>query len=83
MTDPVRLRRARWSRAARAGQRLGYLLYAIATIAFFVGLLGEFTDAVVQVVEIGLIGGSVLLAPSILVAYMVRAAEKDDLEHGR
>ncbi|WP_208027190.1 hypothetical protein [Rhabdothermincola sediminis] len=83
MTDPVRQRRARWARAAKAGQRLGYLFYAVATVAFFAGLIGEFTAGTVRLVEIGLIGGSVLLAPSILVTYMVKAAEKDDLEHGR
>lgn len=83
MTDPVRQRRARWARAAKAGQRLGYLFYAFATVAFFAGLIGEFTAGTVRLVEIGLIGGSVLLAPSILITYMVKAAEKDDLEHGR
>lgn len=62
---------------------MGYLLYALATVAFFVGIFGELSDGLVRVVEIGLVGGSVFLAPSILVTYMVKAAEKDDLEHGR
>jgi hypothetical protein len=52
-------------------------------VAFFVGLFTEFSDGLVIVIEIGLIGGSLLLAPAILLTYMVKAAERDDLEHGR
>jgi hypothetical protein len=83
MTDPVRVRRAQWARGARAVSRVGYLLYLVATVAFFVGLFTEFSDGLVIVIEIGLIGGSLLLAPAILLTYMVKAAERDDLEHGR
>jgi hypothetical protein len=37
-TDPVLVRRARIARAVSIGQRLGYALYLVATIGFFVGL---------------------------------------------
>jgi hypothetical protein len=83
MTDPVRVRRAQWARMARMGQRVGYVLYLMATVTFFIGLLTEFGDGLVTIIEIGLIGGSLFLAPAILVTYMVKAAERDDLEHGR
>jgi alkanesulfonate monooxygenase SsuD/methylene tetrahydromethanopterin reductase-like flavin-dependent oxidoreductase (luciferase family) len=81
--DPVRVRRARWVRAAKAVQRLGYAGYLVATVAFFVGLARGFGAGLVRVIEVGLIGGSILLAPAILVVYMAKAAERDDLEHGR
>lgn len=81
--DPVRVRRAQVVRWAKLVQRLGYVLYLVATVAFFVGLVRGFDTGLVTVIEIGLIGGSVLLAPAILVAYMAKAAERDDLEHGR
>jgi len=83
LTDPVRARRARVARFARVGQRLGYLLFAVAAAAFFVGLATTFSRVLVTVIEIGLLGGSAFLAPSIVVGYAVRAAERDDREHGR
>lgn len=81
--DPVRARRAQVAMLAKLGQRLGYLLYAVAAVAFFVGLARDFDDTTVTIVTVGLIAGSVLLAPSIVVSFAVRAAERDDREHGR
>ena len=83
MTDPVRARRAQWQRGAKLAQRLGYVLYLIATVVFFVGLVKGFGASYVTIIEICLIGGSVVLAPAMLVVYMVKAAENDDKEHGR
>jgi hypothetical protein len=83
MTDPIRARRAQWARGAKAGQRVGYLLYLVALVTFFYGLFTEFTDGVAGVITFGLVGGSIVLAPAILVTYMVKAAERDDVEHGR
>jgi hypothetical protein len=37
--DPILARRAQLSTAADAGKRLGYSLFGIAMVAFFVGLL--------------------------------------------
>jgi hypothetical protein len=81
--DPVRARRARVARLATIGQRVGYLLYAVAAIAFFIGLASGFGRGRVVVIEICLLVGSLLLAPSIVLAFAVRAAERDDREHGR
>ncbi len=83
MTDPVRARRAQWARAAKIGQRLGYGAFAVAAVAFFVGLATTFSGGLVTVIEVCLLAGSVFLAPSIVVAFAVRAAERDDQEHGR
>jgi hypothetical protein len=83
VTDPVRARRARAARLATVGQRVGYLLFAVAAVAFFVGLATTFSDSLVLLIEIGLLAGSVFLAPAIVLGYAVRAAERDDQEHGR
>jgi hypothetical protein len=83
VTDPVRVKRARIARLAKIGQRIGYLLFAVSATAFFVGLATELTRALVTLVELCLLVGSVFLAPSIVLAYAVKAAERDDQEHGR
>lgn len=82
-TDPVLVRRAQWSRLATTGSRIGYLLYLVSLVAFFIGFFGEFSSGLILVVEIGLVGGSVFLAPAMLLTYMVKAAVKDDADPGR
>ena len=47
--------------------------------AFIVGFKGP----LVNVVTGCIIAGSILLAPSIIIGYAVKAAERDDLENGR
>lgn len=81
--DPVRARRAQVARAASAGQRIGYGLYAVAVVAFFVGFFAGFTGTIVTVIVATMVVGSVFLAPAIVASYAVKAAERDDLEHGR
>jgi hypothetical protein len=81
--DPVRVRRAQVARLASIGQRAGYLLFAVALVTFFVGLATSFSGGVVLLIELCLLVGSVLLAPAIVAGYAVKAAERDDLEHGR
>ena len=81
--DAVRARRARVARLVSIGQRLGYSLFAVAVVAFFVGFAAGFTDTVVVVIEVCLLVGSLVLAPAIVFGYAVKAAERDDREHGR
>jgi hypothetical protein len=81
--DPVRQRRARVARAVTIGQRIGYALFGLAVVAFVVGFAVGFTTGVVRAIELCLLVGSLVLAPSIVLAYAVKAAERDDLEHGR
>ena len=78
--DPVLVRRARFAKAAQLGQRLGYLLFAAAMVLFIVGFAVGFTGALVSAIVVCLIAGSAVLAPAIVVAYAVRAAEKDEAE---
>jgi cyanate permease len=80
--DPILERRARIARLVSVGQRLGYLLFAIAVVAFFVGAVVDFSDGIVTLIVICLIVGSIILAPAIVFGYAVKAAQRDDAERG-
>jgi NhaP-type Na+/H+ or K+/H+ antiporter len=68
--DPVRARRARVARWTRLANRAGYVLLAVAVVLFFVALATGFS------------GTFALLAPSIVLGYAVKAAEREDRERG-
>ena len=76
--DPVRARRARIGRLVALGQRIGYALWLVAIVVFVVGAATRFRPAMVTVVITCLAAGSALLAPSIVISYGVRAAERED-----
>ena len=76
-------RRARIARLVSIGQRVGYSLFGVAVLAFGVGFAAGFTTGVVVIIEICLLVGSLLLAPAIVFGYAVKAADRDDREHGR
>ncbi|HJV09022.1 MAG TPA: hypothetical protein VJ653_05050 [Acidimicrobiales bacterium] len=76
--DPVLVRRARISRMVAMAQRIGYSLWLVAIVVFVAGAATEFRPAMVTVVVGCLIAGSVLLAPSIVIGYGVRAADRVD-----
>lgn len=82
-TDPVLRRRAQVERAARLGQRGGYLLFVVAVVVFFVGFATGFDGTVVTVIVVAMAAGSVLLAPAIVASYAVKAADREDREMGR
>lgn len=82
-TDPVLARRARIAALVRLGKRVGYGLLAAAIVAFFAGYVAGFTGPLVTGIVAGLIVASIVLAPSIVVGYGVRAAEREDRETGR
>jgi len=77
-TDPVLVRRARIARAVSLGQRTGYSLFLAATIGFFFGLATSYTPALTSIIIGCLVGGSLVLAPSIVFGYAVKAAERED-----
>lgn len=77
-TDPVLARREVIRRAARIGQRTGYLLFAAAIVLFVLGFALGFTPTLVSMTVAALLVGSLLLAPSIVMSYAVRAADDDD-----
>lgn len=76
----LRARAARW---ARRGRRLGCLLFALSVAVFVYGLIAGFNEGVSRIVIAGVIAGSVFLAPAIIAGYAVKAAIRDDIEHGR
>ena len=70
---------AKWTLLAN---RIGYLLVAVSVATFVIGFAIGFSGAVATIVVVTLIAGFVLLAPSIVLGYAVKAAERDDREHG-
>ncbi|HEX3393165.1 MAG TPA: hypothetical protein VHS52_01445 [Acidimicrobiales bacterium] len=76
--DPVLARRARMKRLAGLGKRIGYSCLLLAAVAFAVGFARDFTPAVVTVVVVALVTGSVVLLPAIIVGYGVMAAEREE-----
>lgn len=80
--DPVRVARARIGRIALVANRIGYLAFAVALAVFVFGFAIGFTGTLVAVVVTALVVGSILLAPSIVLGYAVKAAEREDRERG-
>lgn len=72
------LRRARIGRAVAAAKRAGYGLWLVAIVVFVVGAATRFRPAMVTVVIGCLAVGSALLAPSIVISYGIRAADRQD-----
>lgn len=54
------------------------MAYAVAVGAFVVGAAGRFTPVGVTVVVVGLLIGSALLLPGIVIGLGVSAAERDE-----
>ena len=80
--DPIRVRRRQVAKYTLLANRIGYLFFALAIATFVIGFAISFNGAVSAVVVGSVIIGSVLLAPAIVLGYAVKAAERDDREHG-
>ncbi|MFM8310917.1 MAG: hypothetical protein ACKOAZ_03350 [Ilumatobacteraceae bacterium] len=80
--DPVRAKRAVVARYTLLANRIGYLFFALALATFVIGFAISFTATVSAIVIASLVAGSVLLAPSIVLCYAIKAAERDDRERG-
>lgn len=78
--DPVLDRRHRLARWSSTGRRAGYGMYGLSLAAFAMGLATGFTTAPATIAVVALLAGSVLLLPSIIVGYGVRAADRADRE---
>jgi hypothetical protein len=78
----VRARRATFAKWTLLANRIGYLLFAVAIATFVIGFAVGFSSGVATVVIVSLVAGSVLLAPSIVLGYGVKAAEREDRERG-
>lgn len=80
--DPVRRRRAQVARWTLLANRVGYLVLALAVSLFVIAFAFGFTSTMATLIIISLVVSFVLLAPSIVLGYAVKAAERDDVERG-
>ena len=81
-TDPVRRRRAQVAHWTLLANRVGYLLMAVAAALFVGAFITGFTATMSALVVGALVSSCVLLAPSIVLGYAVKAAEREDRERG-
>jgi hypothetical protein len=81
-TDPVRARREQVARWTLLANRVGYLVLALAMTLFVLAFLFGFTATMASLTIACLIVSFVLLAPSIVLGYGVKAAERDDVQRG-
>ena len=80
--DPVRARRAQVARWTLLANRVGYLLLALAVALFFIALVVGFNATMATLVVVAMVLAFALLAPSIVLGYAVKAADRDDRERG-
>ena len=76
-------RRIRIARFVKVGKKVGYGLFLLAVILFFVGFITEFSGELTGVIVASLVAGSLVLAPAIVFGYAVRSAHREDHEMGR
>lgn len=81
--DPVRALRKKIERYNLLANRIGYLFLAVSMSCFVMAFAFGFKGPLVTTVVVTLIIGSILLAPSIVIGYAVKAAEREDREMGR
>jgi hypothetical protein len=79
---PIRVRRAQIAKWTLLANRVGYLFVALAMALFFIAFALGFSPTMATLVIVTFVIGCVLLAPSIIVGYAVKAAERDDRERG-
>jgi hypothetical protein len=63
--------------------RIGYLMLAVAVVAFFAAVALGFPRLAVAASIAGLVGSCVFLPPAIIAGYAVKAAEREDRRAGR
>ena len=80
--DPVRVRRAQVAKWTLLANRLGYLFVALAIALFVIAFVIGFSPGMATAVTVTFVAGCVLLAPSIVVGYAVKAAEREDRQRG-
>ncbi|MFK8022749.1 MAG: hypothetical protein AB8G26_02190 [Ilumatobacter sp.] len=80
--DPIRAKRAQVAKWTLLANRVGYLFVALAMALFIIAFALGFNSTMATLVLIAFFIGCVLLAPSIILGYAVKAAERDDRERG-
>ena len=79
-TDPVLVRRAQIAHWVSIGQRIGYGLFGLACLAFFLGFAVGFESWVTTLITAAIVVGSLILAPAIVFGYGVKSADRADRE---
>ena len=82
ISDPVRARRAVIARWNALATRIGYAAFGVSIVAVMIGAFTDFSALIARVATGGLIVGSILLAPAIVIGYAIKAAEKEDRQLG-
>jgi lipopolysaccharide export LptBFGC system permease protein LptF len=82
LVDPIRVKRAKVAKWTLLANRVGYLFVALAMALFVMAFVLEFNSVMATLVIISFVIGCVLLAPSIVLGYAVKAAEREDRERG-
>jgi hypothetical protein len=80
--DPVRARRHQIARWTQFANRVGYLCFGVAIVAYALTFAVGFSGAMSALIIGAVIVGTILLAPAIVLGYAVKAAERDDRERG-
>ncbi|MGB9348041.1 MAG: hypothetical protein WCA90_18555 [Ilumatobacteraceae bacterium] len=80
--DPVRVRRAQVAKWTLLANRVGYLFVAVSMALFVIAFAVGFSSTMASLVIVSFVIGCILLAPSIIVGYAVKAAEREDRERG-
>jgi len=65
-------------RLARTGKRVGYSLWLVAVATFVLGMVTTLRPVMTTIVVGCLAVGSALLAPAIVIAFGVRAADREE-----
>ena len=80
--DPIRAKRARIAKWTLLANRIGYLFVALAIALFVIAFAVGFSGTMATLVIISFLIGCILLAPTIIIGYAVKAAEREDRERG-
>jgi hypothetical protein len=80
--DPVRRRRAQVAKWTLLANRVGYLVLALAVTLFVLAFAFGFNGTMAGLIIGSMLVSFALLAPSIVLGYAVKAAERDDAERG-
>ena len=70
---------AKWTLLAN---RVGYLFVAVSMALFVIAFTVGFSPTMASLVIVSFVIGCILLAPSIIVGYAVKAADREDRERG-
>lgn len=80
--DPIRARRRQVEKWTLLANRVGYLVLALAVTLFVLAFAFGFNSTMATLIVIALVVSFALLAPSIVLGYGVKAADRDDAERG-